>query len=45
MYIPINQAKITQLLDECLLSDADLLLGKNHWAQFPDPFPDWQANA
>ena len=37
----LDQKKITKLLDECLLSDADLLLGKDYWAQFPDPFPEW----
>ena len=37
----IGSKKITKLLDECLLSDADLLLGKDYWAQFPDPFPEW----
>ena len=36
----LDQKKITKLLDECLLSDADLLLGKDYWAQFPDPFPE-----
>ena len=41
----LDQDKITQLLDECLLSDADLLLGKDHWAQFPDPFPVWTEEA
>ena len=37
----LDQEHITQLLDNCLLSDADLLLGKDHWAKLPDPFPDW----
>ena len=37
----LEQEKITKLLDDCLLSESDLLLGKNHWAKFPDPFPDW----
>ena len=37
----LDQEKITKLLDDCLLSESDLLLGKNHWAKFPDPFPDW----
>ena len=37
----LDQEKISQLLDDCLLSESDLLLGKNHWAKFPDPFPDW----
>ena len=37
----LDQKKITKLLDECLLSDADLLQGKDYWAQFPDPFTEW----
>ncbi len=37
----LDQKRITKLLDECLLSDSDLLLGKDYWAQFPDPFPGW----
>ena len=37
----LDQKHITQLLDNCLLSDNDLLLGKDHWAKLPDPFPDW----
>ena len=37
----LDQEHITQLLDNCLLSNADLLLGKDHWAKLPDPFPDW----
>ena len=37
----LDQKHITQLLDNCLLSNADLLLGKDHWAKLPDPFPDW----
>ena len=37
----LDQEKITKLLDDCLLSESDLLLGKDHWARFPDPFPDW----
>jgi len=41
----LDQDKIIKLLDECLLSDADLLLGKDHWTQFPDPFPEWGTAA
>ena len=37
----LDQKHITQLLDNCLLSDADLSLGKDQWAKLPDPFPDW----
>ena len=35
----------TQQLQACLLSDEDLLLGKDHWASFADPFPEWQVAA
>ena len=41
----LNQKRTTELLDECLLSDEDLLLGKEHWATFPDPFPEWGNSA
>ena len=41
----LDQNKITKLLDECLLADEDLLLGKDHWSKFPDPFPDWGVAA
>ena len=37
----LDKNKITELLEECLLTDEDLLLGKDHWAKFPDPFPEW----
>ena len=37
----LDQNKITYLLDGCLLTDDDLLAGKDHWAKFPDPFPTW----
>ena len=37
----LDKNKITQLLDECLLTDEDLLLGKDHWSKFSDPFPEW----
>jgi G3E family GTPase len=41
----LNKNKIIKLLDECLLSDEDLLLGKKHWSKFPDPFPEWRIEA
>ena len=37
----LDQNKIIETLDKCLLSDEDLLLGKKHWAKFQDPFPNW----
>ena len=41
----LDQDKITKLLDNCLLSDEDLLMGKDHWIKFPDPFPQWREQA
>ena len=32
---------MTEALDDCLLSDEDILKGKGHWATFNDPFPAW----
>tara|TARA_B000000437_G_scaffold5549_1_gene4996 strand:+ start:139 stop:1332 length:1194 start_codon:yes stop_codon:yes gene_type:complete len=37
----LDKDKIINLLDECLLSDEDLLLGRKHWETFSDPFPKW----
>lgn len=28
-------------LDACLLTDADMALGPEGWAQFEDPFGEW----
>ncbi|CAA0080762.1 Putative metal chaperone YciC [Zhongshania aliphaticivorans] len=32
-------------LDSCLLSDEEVLAGREHWEALPDPFPTWQAPA
>ena len=37
----LDKNKIVKLLDECLLSKEDLLLGVKHWKTFTDPFPKW----
>ena len=37
----LDQKRITMLLDGCLITDGDLLQGKDYWAQFQDPFPVW----
>ncbi len=37
----LDQNKIIETLNNCLLSDEDLLLGRKHWAKFQDPFPKW----
>jgi G3E family GTPase len=31
-------------LDKCLLSEEELLQGKNYWMTLPDPFPEWEEN-
>ena len=42
----LDKKQVTEALDACLLSDEDLLQGKNHWATFQDPFPDeWKESA
>lgn len=37
----LNQAAVCQALDDCLLSEDELLQGKEHWATLEDPFPAW----
>lgn len=38
----LDEARIRQALDECLLSDAVLADGHRAWADLPDPFPPWE---
>ena len=37
----LDKEGMTEALDDCLLSDEDILKGKAHWATFNDPFPAW----
>ncbi len=37
----LDQNKIINLLDDCLVSDDDMILGQKHWKKFPDPFGEW----
>ncbi|EMR12970.1 metal chaperone [Methylophaga lonarensis MPL] len=41
----LDQHLITEQLDQCLLSDAELLAGKTLWETMPDPFPAWDEVA
>jgi hypothetical protein len=41
----LDQANITQALDDCLLSEEDVLPGKAYWKTLPPPFPTWEQNA
>ncbi|MBN45097.1 MULTISPECIES: zinc metallochaperone GTPase ZigA [unclassified Methylophaga] len=39
----LNPQAVTAQLDDCLLSDIELLAGKPLWESLPDPFPAWDA--
>ncbi|NIB41429.1 GTP-binding protein [Pseudomaricurvus alkylphenolicus] len=41
----LDQTKVTQALDDCLLSEDEVLRGKEYWATLSDPFPEWQQGA
>ncbi len=38
----LDKEGMTEALDDCLLTDEDILKGKAHWATFTDPFPAWE---
>jgi len=38
----LNQTAMTKALDECLLSEEEVLRGKDYWATLQDPFPVWE---
>ena len=38
----LDQKKMTQALDECLLSEEEVLKGRPYWETLNDPFPAWQ---
>ena len=37
----LDADKITKALDDCLLSEEELLRGKDYWMTLEDPFPVW----
>jgi G3E family GTPase len=37
----LDQARMRDALDACLLSEAELLQGMEAWQRLPDPFPAW----
>ena len=41
----LDQAAMTKALDDCLLSEEDVLKGKHYWATLTDPFPAWENKA
>lgn len=38
----LDQKKMTQALDECLLDEEEVLKGRSYWETLNDPFPKWQ---
>ena len=41
----LEQSDMTRALDECLLSEEEMLQGKAYWATLLDPFPVWEQMA
>lgn len=41
----IDFALLTEELNNCLLSDAEMARGVENWLQLPDPFGDWHEEA
>jgi G3E family GTPase len=40
----LDQQEMIRNLDECLLSESEMLEGKEYWAALPDPFPAWKES-
>ena len=41
----LQQDQFVHALNDCLLSDEELLAGRELWKTLPDPFPTWEAEA
>ncbi|MDG1312254.1 MAG: zinc metallochaperone GTPase ZigA [Porticoccaceae bacterium] len=41
----LDQQAVLNALDDCLLSEDELLKGKQYWTTLSDPFPAWTENA
>ena len=37
----LDQKAMIEELDECILSEHEVLLGKDYWMTLNDPFPVW----
>lgn len=37
----LDKQDIIQRLNQCLLSEEEVLQGKDYWKKLPDPFPNW----
>ena len=41
----LDQERMTEALDACLLTEDELLNGRQFWETLPDPFPAWEEAA
>lgn len=41
--IKMNEGRIAESLEKCLLTDDEMLLGEEGWARFRDPFGPWET--
>ena len=40
----LDKQAMTNALNQCLLSEDELLQGKSYWVTLSDPFPEWEDN-
>ena len=38
----LDQKAMTEALDQCLLTEDELVKGKQYWLSLNDPFPAWK---
>lgn len=43
--VKLDEAYTRSLLDNCLVTDEELAMGPDAWAEWPDPFPEWVFQA
>ena len=41
----LDQERVISALDDCLLTEEELLKGKPYWVTLTDPFPKWEKTA
>ena len=41
----LNKEAMIKTLDDCILSEEEVLRGKDYWVTLPDPFEPWSENS
>lgn len=41
----LDQTRMTSSLNQCLLTEDEMLRGKQYWESLQDPFPEWEQEA